>query len=344
LTLSDDQTSDVTALTGQLLCAYLANNTVAPEELAGLIRSTRVALTAEEAAPATIGQPETFAPAVSVRKSFSSPEHIISLIDAKPYKTLKRHLASHGLTPESYRERYNLASSYPMVAPAYAAHRRGIAQKIGLGRRKPADESVEPQDASQVALIQAAAQSAKPGSGKPPVSAGPPSKRGNAAASGEGRSNSALSSDTAEMDDTLNGAAALLTSELSPAAADKKRPSRKAKQGCRSSRRPGCCFLGPYASSCFTDLREAMSHAQMVGACWPARSRPCRGSRASGARSSRRSHSAGRRTSNVIITTTGGLKKTDGNLVHQKGWGLLTCSRCCARRGWAGRATPRRAR
>jgi predicted transcriptional regulator len=236
--LSDDKTSDVTALTVQILSAYLANNIVAPEELAGLIRSTRVALTAEEAAPATIGQPETFAPAVSVRKSLSSPEHIISLIDAKPYKTLKRHLASHGLTPESYRERYNLAASYPMVAPAYAAHRRGIAQKIGLGRRKPTDEGVELQDASQVALIQAAAQSAKPGSGKPPVSAGPPSKRGNAAASGEGRSNSAFSSDTAEMDDTLNGAAALLTSELSPAAADKKRPSRKAKQGSNRSSAP----------------------------------------------------------------------------------------------------------
>jgi predicted transcriptional regulator len=49
-----------------------------------------------------------FEPAVTVRKSLSSPDHIISLIDGKPYMTLRRHLSGHGLTPEQYRERYNL--------------------------------------------------------------------------------------------------------------------------------------------------------------------------------------------------------------------------------------------
>jgi predicted transcriptional regulator len=132
-----DSTNDVAALTVQLLSAYLANNTVASEDLAGLIRSTRDALTAEQAGAAQ-AEPEIVTPAVSVRKSLASPEHIISLIDGKPYKTLKRHLAKHGLTPDAYRSRYNLPSSYPIVAPAYTEHRRAVAQRTGLGGRRGA--------------------------------------------------------------------------------------------------------------------------------------------------------------------------------------------------------------
>ncbi len=78
---------------------------------------------------------ESFTPAVSVRKSLASKDHIISMIDGKPYKTLRRHLSGHGLTPEEYRHRYNLKADYPMVAEAYSAARRAMAQKIGLGRK-----------------------------------------------------------------------------------------------------------------------------------------------------------------------------------------------------------------
>lgn len=57
------------------------------------------------------------------------------MVDGKPYKTLRRHLATHGMTPESYRERYNLKSDYPMVAPNYSEQRRAMAHKIGLGAK-----------------------------------------------------------------------------------------------------------------------------------------------------------------------------------------------------------------
>ena len=75
-----------------------------------------------------------FKPAVTARKSLSSPDHIISLIDGKPYKSLKRHLSGHGLTPQEYRQRYGLKADYPMVAPTYAQTRRELAKKFGLGR------------------------------------------------------------------------------------------------------------------------------------------------------------------------------------------------------------------
>jgi predicted transcriptional regulator len=95
------------------------------------------------------GQPEVepapkHEPAVTVRKSLSSPDHIISLIDGKPYKTLRRHLSRHSMTPEQYRERYNLKADYPMVAPAYAEVRRDMAKKIGLGRKGGRTEAAVP--------------------------------------------------------------------------------------------------------------------------------------------------------------------------------------------------------
>ncbi|QDZ06384.1 transcriptional regulator [Sphingomonas panacisoli] len=85
-----------------------------------------------------------YEPAVSVRKSLGSKDHLISLIDGKPYKTLRRHLATHGLTPEQYRERYNLKPDYPMVAESYSSSRRELAKKIGLGRKRKAADTVTP--------------------------------------------------------------------------------------------------------------------------------------------------------------------------------------------------------
>ena len=73
--------------------------------------------------------------AVSVRKSLAKPDAIISLIDGKPYKTLRRHLAGHGLTADEYRARYNLKPDYPMVAATYSEARRAMAKSIGLGRK-----------------------------------------------------------------------------------------------------------------------------------------------------------------------------------------------------------------
>jgi predicted transcriptional regulator len=82
-------------------------------------------------------------PAVSVRKSLASRDHLISLVEGKSYKTLRRHLSRHGLTPDDYRQRYGLKPDYPMVAPAYAETRRALATKIGLGRKRQQESEGE---------------------------------------------------------------------------------------------------------------------------------------------------------------------------------------------------------
>jgi predicted transcriptional regulator len=125
---------DLISLAAEIVSAFVANNAIKSEEVARLIRETHGALAAL-GADSTADAPSepSFTPAVSVRKSLASRDHILSLIDGKPYKTLTRHLGKHGLTPAGYRERYNLPKSYPMVAPAYSDARRAMALRIGLG-------------------------------------------------------------------------------------------------------------------------------------------------------------------------------------------------------------------
>ena len=65
------------------------------------------------------------------------PDYIVCLDDGKKFKSLKRHIrVSHGLTPDEYRQKWNLPYDYPMVAPNYAKARSELAKKIGLGRKR----------------------------------------------------------------------------------------------------------------------------------------------------------------------------------------------------------------
>ena len=148
--MAEIERADLTTLTVELLSAFVSNNTIESADLAGLIQSTHAALSGTNAPPQPEPVAPEFAPAVTVRKSLGSRDHILSLIDGKPYKTLKRHLSGHGLTPAEYRERYKLPANYPMVAPTYSEHRRDVAQRLGLGRKSvkttepDADAAAEP--------------------------------------------------------------------------------------------------------------------------------------------------------------------------------------------------------
>jgi predicted transcriptional regulator len=65
------------------------------------------------------------------------PDYIICLEDGKKFKSLKRHLRTHyNMTPEQYREKWDLPSDYPMVAPNYAQARSTLAKRMGLGRKR----------------------------------------------------------------------------------------------------------------------------------------------------------------------------------------------------------------
>lgn len=109
------------------------------EEISGIIKSIRSALTESDMPPETDAAPAATSPAprmhgASVKRSIT-PDALISFIDNRPYKTLKRHLTRHGHDMKTYREAYGLPSDYPFVAPNYSATRSEIARKLGLGAR-----------------------------------------------------------------------------------------------------------------------------------------------------------------------------------------------------------------
>jgi len=121
-------------LTAQIVTAYASSNEISAEALPDLIRKVHASLVdVEQPAPAVVEKPT---PAVSPRKSVF-PDYIICLEDGKKLKLLRRHLkTAYNMTPEEYRERWDLPAEYPMVAPNYANHRSSLARKIGLGTRK----------------------------------------------------------------------------------------------------------------------------------------------------------------------------------------------------------------
>jgi predicted transcriptional regulator len=127
------------SLTVEIASAFVTNNSVKSDDVAQLIRDIHGALAGlGDARAAEASAAAVFTPAVTVRKSLASRDHILSLIDGRPYKVLTRHLRRHELTPAQYRERYDLPKSYPMVAPAFSEARRATALRIGLGNRSRA--------------------------------------------------------------------------------------------------------------------------------------------------------------------------------------------------------------
>jgi predicted transcriptional regulator len=123
--------NDLLSYVTQIVSAHVAHNSITPDQLPALIQSVHHTLS-------TLDQPAVEvpvqAPAVSIKKSVFD-DYIVCLEDGKKLKMLKRHLqTSYQMTPEQYRAKWGLPSSYPMVAPNYAARRSELAKNIGLGR------------------------------------------------------------------------------------------------------------------------------------------------------------------------------------------------------------------
>jgi predicted transcriptional regulator len=123
-------------LTADIVSAYVSNHVVPVSDLTGLISDVHAALSNTSVAAPVATIVEKQKPAVSVRKSLQD-EQLTCLECGGTFKSLKRHLMTHhSLSPEEYREKWDLAADYPMVAPAYAEARSRLAKEMGLGQRR----------------------------------------------------------------------------------------------------------------------------------------------------------------------------------------------------------------
>ncbi|PKA40310.1 MucR family transcriptional regulator [Rhizobium sullae] len=123
-------------LTADIVAAYVSNHVVPVSDLANLISDVHTALSSTSAPQPAAATIEKQKPAVSVRKSVQD-DQITCLECGGNFKSLKRHLMTHhSLSPEEYREKWDLPADYPMVAPAYAEARSRLAKEMGLGQRR----------------------------------------------------------------------------------------------------------------------------------------------------------------------------------------------------------------
>ena len=127
-------------LVAEVAAAYFGNSHVAAADIPRVISQIALSLSAIAATPAP-AEPAADEPAATVkltaaqiRKSVT-PDALISFEDGKRYKTLKRHLSTHGLAPAQYLEKWGLPRDYPMTSANYSAACSAMAVSIGLGQK-----------------------------------------------------------------------------------------------------------------------------------------------------------------------------------------------------------------
>ena len=142
--ISAEQQHSFIEQAADIVSAYVTNNSVPISELPILLAGVHAALTKlVTPAPAAVETADKPTPA-QIRKSVTA-DALVSFIDGKPYKTLKRHLSRNGLTIEQYRERYGLPRDYPSTAASYSAQRSELARSLGLGQQRRKAAAPEPE-------------------------------------------------------------------------------------------------------------------------------------------------------------------------------------------------------
>lgn len=122
----------------EIVAAYLRKNKVATNEVPAVITQVYEVLTGLGGASSPEPDRAPLKPAVPIRRSVHD-KFLTCLECGAKAQMLRRHLmTSHRLTPEGYRQRWNLPASYAVVAPNYAARRSELAKSLGLGKRKEA--------------------------------------------------------------------------------------------------------------------------------------------------------------------------------------------------------------
>jgi len=220
---------EIKKIVGQVAAAYFGNSHVTPGEIAVIIGQIASSLAAVGSPP-----PETPAQApdekkltpAQIRKSITR-DAIISFEDNKPYKTMRRHLASQGLTPDDYRSKWGLPRDYPMVAPSYSEARSSLAKARGLGGRVRPSTASAPSAAQDTPPIVAAASTTEPAALREP-----------AATSSEATAPAPAQSRKSRSGQRKRAAADATTAPAVRAAKSPARVGRGAKRGPGRARRP----------------------------------------------------------------------------------------------------------
>ena len=116
----------------KIVAAYVSKHEMIKGQLPDFIRLVHRSLKSASSGD-FVNIPYRSAPMVPIEDSIQ-PDYIICLEDGKKFKMLKRHLkTAYNMTPDQYRQRWNLPHDYPMSSPNHSMRRQNIAKNIGLG-------------------------------------------------------------------------------------------------------------------------------------------------------------------------------------------------------------------
>lgn len=117
----------------EIVKAQAKVRTMAGEEIISMVQKVLVGIreVSREALPEEEAQPP-----VPVGKSIKE-QSIVCLECGKPFKLLtKKHLASHGIDPDAYREKWGIKRNTPLVCKALQRERRKKMKTMRLWERR----------------------------------------------------------------------------------------------------------------------------------------------------------------------------------------------------------------
>ena len=140
----------------EIVSAYVLNHKIEASALPNLIQSVYSSLSQLGEPEAPVKDPIARPTSAQIKKSIT-PDALISFVDGKRYKTLKRHLATHDLTIDQYKAKFGLPQAYPSTAPSYSERRSAMAKTMGLGARGRGGAGLKAAPAAPTSPVQAKA-------------------------------------------------------------------------------------------------------------------------------------------------------------------------------------------
>lgn len=116
---------------GDIVGAHVSSHKVSAQDVPQLIKTVYKGLAALNRSGMASGDNVTPKPAMTFRASVR-PDSVGCLECGKRFRSLRKHLIVHDLTPDQYRAKWSLPASYSMVSAEYSARRSGLAKASGF--------------------------------------------------------------------------------------------------------------------------------------------------------------------------------------------------------------------
>ena len=120
----------------EIVKAQAGSRPMTEEEILSMVKSVASGIAALTTGQPVLGQEEAAAPGMDPKKSIKEAS-ITCLECGKSFKVITRkHLLTHGLTPDEYRAKYGMKKGAPLIAKGLQRERRKKMKDMRLWEKK----------------------------------------------------------------------------------------------------------------------------------------------------------------------------------------------------------------